>query len=156
MDDSISYRPMAPGEEPQVFGLVERVFNEFVRNDFTREGVEEFFNAADSMIFDHLAGHSILVAVAPGKVVGMIDMKDHKHISLFFVDRAHHGKGIGRALLHHAIEHCSLHAPENDSIDVNASLYAVPIYEKLGFRQTKSEQTINGIRFVEMAKSLKR
>ncbi len=155
MDNSVSYRPMAPGEEPQVFGLVERVFNEFVRDDFTREGIDEFFRAASSMIFDHPAGHSILVAAALGKVVGMINVKDNRHISLFFVDKARHGKGIGRALLHHAIEHCSLHAPENNTIDVNSSLHAVPIYEKLGFRRTKSEQTMNGIRFVEMVKSLK-
>ncbi len=154
-NDSISYRPMAMGEEPQVFELVERVFNEFVRDDFPREGIEEFFRAAGSMIFDHSADHSVLVAVALDKVVGMIDMKDNRHISLFFVDKAHHGKGIGRGLLHHAIERCLLRAPENGSIDVNASLYSVPIYEKFGFRRTKPEQTINGIRFVEMVKSLK-
>jgi len=156
VDNPVSYRPMAPGEEPQVLGLAERMFNEFVRADFTREGVEEFSRAAKSMIFDRPDGHVILVAATPDNVVGMIALKDYKHISLFFVDSACHGQGIGKALLRHAIEHCSLHAPAIDSIDVHSSLYAVPIYERLGFRQTKPEQTKNGIRFVEMVKSLNR
>lgn len=33
---------------------------------------------------------------------------------------------------------------------VNSSPYAVPVYEKLGFHATGSEQTVNGLRFTPM------
>ncbi len=145
---------MAAGEEPLVFALVERVFNEFVRSDFTPEGIEEFFRSARSFIFDHPADHTIIVALAQGRVVGIIDLKDNQHISLFFVDSTCRSRGIGRALLHHAMDLASRRAPDNSAIDVNSSLYAVPVYEKLGFRRTGPEQTVNGIRFVNMVLSM--
>jgi len=33
---------------------------------------------------------------------------------------------------------------------VNSSPYAVPIYHKLGFKDTGSEQVVNGLRFTPM------
>ena len=39
-------------------------------------------------------------------------------------------------------------------IDVNSSLWAVPAYEKLGFKQMGPQQELKGIHFVPMVKEL--
>ena len=143
-----------PGEEQQVFSLVQRVFDEFVRSDFTQEGVVEFLRAARVMVFDRPSDHFVMVAESDGRIVGMIDMKESSHVSLLFVDVQCHRQGIGRQLLDHALAVCRSARPDLNQVDVHSSLWAVPVYERLGFRQTKPEQTINGIRFVAMTKHL--
>lgn len=118
----ISYRFMTRGEERQVFGLVESVFNEYVRNDFSLEGIEEFFRAARHMIFDWPSDHFIIVAAVRDKITGMIAMKENRRISLFFVDSSYRRRGIGRTLLHHALAHCAGHASGVNEFEVHSSL----------------------------------
>lgn len=129
-------------------------FNQFVRDDCTQEGIHEFFRATRVMVFNQPSNHFIMVVVAQGKIVGMIDIKENRHICLFFVDSSYQRQGVGKALLDHALAYCLRNTPEVTAIDVHSSLFAVPIYKKLGFRQTKPEQIRNGIRFVEMVKQL--
>ena len=50
-----------------------------------------------------------------------------------------------------ALAICRREKPDLVAITVNSSPYAVPIYERLGFRQTKPEQVVDGIRIVPMA-----
>ena len=50
---------------------------------------------------------------------------------------------------------CLNSKPDLQQIDVNSSLYAEPVYEKLGFRQTGAEQVKNGIRFIPMVLDLR-
>jgi GNAT superfamily N-acetyltransferase len=106
------------------------------------------------MVFERPTDHFTMVAESDDRIVGMIDMKGHSHVCLFFVDARWHRQGIGRQLLDHALAFCRNAKPDIDQVDVNSSVWAVPVYERLGFRQTKPEQTINGIRFVAMRRLL--
>ena len=151
---TVAYRMMRSEDRESVFALVGRGFDQFVRADLTEEGVAEFMRAARLMIFEQPAGHFVMLADSDAHVVGMIDMKNHSHICLFFVEPSCIGQGIGRGLLDQAIVKCRTQQPGLQKIDVNSSLWAVSVYRNLGFRQTKPEQMINGIRFVEMAKKL--
>lgn len=153
MDDkSLIFRPMQPGEESQVCELIQRVFDEFVAPDFSPEGVEEFLKYADPgwLSKRSQAGHFVLVALAQDQIVGMIEMRNHEHVSLFFVDGRHLGQGIGKELWRRALAICRRHKPHLGQVTVNSSPYAVPIYEKLGFRPKGPEQVVSGIRFVPM------
>ena len=154
MKDLNSYRLMKPGEEAKVFSLVECGFNQFVRGDCTQAGISEFFRAARVMVSNQSPNHFIMIAVARAKIVGMIDMKENHHICLFFVDSFCQRQGIGKALLDHALAYCLRSNPDVTTINVHSSLFAVPIYKKLGFRQTQPEQIKNGIRFVKMVRQL--
>jgi GNAT superfamily N-acetyltransferase len=149
-----TYRMMRPEDRESVFALVERGFDQFVRADFAEEGIAEFARAARLMVFEQPPEHFVMVAEGDDHIVGMIDMRDHSHICLFFVEPSCIGKGIGRGLLGCAVAECRKHNADLQQIDVNSSLWAVPVYRKLGFRQRKPEQIINGIRFVEMVKEL--
>lgn len=156
MNSPIVIRRMQPGEETRVAELVLRVFDEFVAPDFPPEGVEEFrkFVQPDVLGWRLARNHFALLATREDELLGVIEIRDGEHISLYFVDPAHMGQGIGRELWRRALAVCLREKPGLARISVNSSLYAVPVYERLGFRQTKPEQVVNGIRVVPMAISL--
>ena len=71
-----------------------------------------------------------------------------------FVDARFHRSGIARELLQRSISLARPVKPGLDRVTVNSSRFGVAIYEKLGFRQTGPERTINGIVFIPMAHQL--
>lgn len=150
------YRAVRPGEEAAVSNLVARSFNEFIAPDFAEEGIEEFFNYANprSLAKRSEGSHFVLVAEADGEIVGMIEVREMSHISMLFVDKAHHGKGIGRELLRLALEHIKSESSPPEEITVNSSRFAVPFYQSLGFAKTSEEKTINGVVHIPMALAL--
>ena len=91
--------------------------------------------------------HFALVAVENRVITGLIEVRSYSHISLLFVKKEYHRKGIAGELLKSALEKCRQEKSYLRFLGVNSSPYAVHIYEKLGFVKTGPEQTINGIRF---------
>ena len=155
MNDSISYRLIEPGEEEETFAMINRGFNAYVRGDFTSEGVEEFYRAVRIMVFERPSNHFIVVAESNSQIVGMIDVKENHHISIFFVEPSCMGKGIGRGLLTHAIMLCQQNKPDFIELEVHSSPWAVPVYSRLGFEPTGPEQESRGICYTRMIKKLK-
>ncbi len=149
----ISYRRMRPGEEAQVMALVGRVFHQFVAPHFCRDGVTEFLKYANPAALAERCrqGHVVLVAALAAKLVGMVEIRDHQHIGLFFVDAPVHGTGIGRALLREVVGFCRNRQNPPPAITVNASPNAVAFYRTAGFVAQNEEQEVNGIRFTSMA-----
>jgi len=143
---------MQVGEELAVLDLVMRGFDRFVRSDFSAQGVDEFSSAAESFVVGHAPGHRVTLLRQDGALVGMVDVRDDSHISLFFVDPDTIGRGLGRTLL------ASVEARSREAgiraLSVNSSPWAVPVYERLGFLATAPEAEVNGIRFVAMTKEL--
>lgn len=152
MEDSFTYRLMKIGEETEVCELIIRSFNEFVASSCSQEGIREFLKYAqsNSLLKRSQTNHFVLVATERDKIVGMIEIRDNKHISMLFVDKAYHRRGISKRLVRSSLEISRLHNPNLREFSVNSSPYAVTIYEKLGFFPKSPEQTMNGIRFVPM------
>jgi GNAT superfamily N-acetyltransferase len=145
---------MTANDEERVFDLVMRGFDASVRPDLGPEGVEAFSHAARGFVFDHPDNHFILLAEDGEDLLGMIDVRDCDHVSLFFVEPARQRAGIGRALLEVAIERCRLAGPGPESVTVHSSLSAVPAYERLGFERTGAACEENGIKYVPMRRDL--
>jgi predicted GNAT family N-acyltransferase len=156
METTVAYRPMQAGEESAVCDLVARVFEEFVEPGFSPEGVKEFLGYAEPEALARRArdNHFVLVAVAGDEIVGMIEVRNQDHVSLLFVDARVHRRGIGRELLQRALDICLNSKPNLQQVEVNSSPYAVPVYERLGFRQVGPERVKNGIRFIPMVLEL--
>jgi GNAT superfamily N-acetyltransferase len=156
MDTSVQYRFMEPGEESRVAEMIARVFDEFIGPDYSDEGIREFkkYASEDGLRERAKDNHFALLASAQDRVVGMIEVRNNNHISMLFVDRDYQRQGISRTLLNKALEFCRRERPDLTRVTVNSSPYAVPIYERLGFRATEPEKVVHGIRFIPMVLQL--
>jgi hypothetical protein len=150
MDMDIRYRFMKKGEEGRVCALVEKVFNEFVAPDYDSEGVNEFFKYANPLAMAERGGTEqvIIVAEKGDNIVGIIEMRNSNHIALLFVSCR--GEGIAKRLFKRAVKECRKRHPDLKTITVNSSLFAEPVYTRMGFMTTGSVQKKNGIIFVPM------
>lgn len=130
--------------------LIWQVFSQFEAPEYSPEGIEEFKAYID------LVGTKRRIETQElklwgyqqkNKLVGVIGIRPPAHISLLFVDPTYHRQGIARSLYQAASA-----AMEEQAMTVNSSPFAIPVYRRLGFKETAEEQTVNGIRFIPMKK----
>ncbi|MDO5521809.1 MAG: GNAT family N-acetyltransferase [bacterium] len=140
----MSIRKIKKNELQEALHLVLNVFMEFEAPVYSMEGIEYFKEYIhNSSILEEL---QIYGAFHNHKIIGVIATRNHGcHISLFFVDSTYHRQGIGKKLFRQVTKDCP-----GEVITVNASPYAVPIYKRLGFIATDTEQISDGIRFTPM------
>lgn len=115
-------------------------------NDFTQEGFETF----KSFVYDIslMAELDIYGAFDNDRLIGIIGInREKQHISLFFVHRQYHRKGIGSSLFNYMMEDCKF-----TRISVNSSTYAVPFYQSLGFKVIGDKECNRGILSIPMVK----
>jgi GNAT superfamily N-acetyltransferase len=150
VNDRVTIRFMGEGEEHEVCALVARIFDEYVAGDFSTEGIEEFYRYADpgAMAERSREGDTVLLAEDDGQILGMLELKGRNHIAMLFV--GDQGRGLGRALVERALQLCREKTDGLEQVSVHASLYAVPIYRKLGFEAEGPKRTENGITYVPM------
>jgi GNAT superfamily N-acetyltransferase len=158
MDETVSYRPLQPGEEYEASGMIARSFQMFVAPDYSDEGAQTILDyIAPEALAEHVRENCFtIVARADDLIVGLIEVRNHDHISLLFVDEHYQRRGISRELLKRAIELCRKHVPDLIELTVNSSPYAVPIYTRLGFERVGPEEVRNGVRFTTMTLILSR
>lgn len=144
MELSCFIREIRQEEVEKALCLVWKVFQEYEAPDYTKEGVEEFYKSIhDENYLSKLCWYGTFVQE---ELVGIIATRNEgTHIALFFVEGKYHRQGIGKRL-------CQTVRSVNNSnkMTVNSSPYAVPIYHKLGFKDTDTEQVVNGLRFTPM------
>ena len=142
----------------KALGLVRDVFWEFEAVEYEDEGIMEFSGYIEydnilSMIED---GRMVMLGCFEDKrLAGVLAMVSPGHISLLFVAKIHHRKGIARDLMEEIVRWVR-ELTDTDQLTVNSSPYAVEVYERLGFTATGSEQTMNGIRFTPMVRPLQK
>lgn len=146
---SIIYRQVHPWEIAAVSALAREVFDQFVAPHYQTEGVAEFhrYASAEALSQRHESGHITLVAEDSGELVGMLHLRQPRHVSMLFVRASRQRGGIARGLL--AASGARNGGPDCE-FTVNSSPNAVSAYERLGFRITGSEECVHGIRFVPM------
>ena len=136
-------------EMSKALELVWKVFMEYEAPDYTEEGIIEFKKAIDDISWvrarDFYGAYD-----ENNNILGVIATKDLTHIALFFVDGKHHKQGIGRKLFDKVK---SLNSGK--FFTVNSSPYAHEVYKHLGFVDTDSEQSINGLKFYPMKMKFK-
>jgi ribosomal protein S18 acetylase RimI-like enzyme len=149
---------MKPGEEREASEMIARSFHVFVAPDYSDEGVQAILDyIAPEALAEHVKEDcTSIVALADDQIVGLIEVRNHDHISLLFVDENYQRRGISRELLNRAIEMCRNHDPNLTELTVNSSPYAVPIYARVGLAQTGPEEIRNGVRFMPMTLVLSR
>jgi GNAT superfamily N-acetyltransferase len=152
----LAIRFMHDGEERAVCDMVHGVFDFSVAPLYTEKGRRSFKDYADpeEMSARVNTDHFVLLAMAGGDIVGMIEIRRRCHVSLFFVAPEFQGKGVGGLLLEKALEICRKTNPQLREMTVNSSPNALRAYERMGFAPTGGEQVICGVRFIPMKKIL--
>ncbi|GAB6147413.1 hypothetical protein JCM12294_48620 [Desulfocicer niacini] len=147
---------MKPGQEEAVIDIVKEAFDEKVAPDYTKEGIEEFYKFANKKTLAERSKTNTftLIAYQGQKAVGIIEIKEYCHVSMFFVKPEYQKKGFGKALFNEALSLISAQKNGTSKLTVNSSLNAVTSYERLGFKIKAKEQCYNGIRFVPMELTL--
>ena len=89
-----------------------------------------------------------LIAVERGQVTGVLTLFEGNLVKYLFVHPKFQRKGVARALWQKAI-------PElRSEISVRSSLFAVPFYEKRGFKKVGEVKFFNDVSFQTMIAQL--
>lgn len=145
-DGEILYREFVPGDEFLLAALIEEVFGQFVAAEFCPDEAAAFLQSQEpKFIYLRFLYGKIFIIVAQEKepakylpnhgVAGFIEVQNHGHISFLFVRKERQGQGVAKRLLAEAVKKCRAANPSLTGITLNSTLYARPIYEKLGFKK---------------------
>ena len=145
-------RSVTDDEWPEAMGLAWHVFLIFEADDYSEEGVRNFYRfVTDRILFRMFkAGqYQLFGYFIEDKLVGIISLRNENHISLLFVDEKHQNRGIARSLLEF-VNNYLLTELGKQEVSVDSSPYAVDFYHRMGFIDTDREITKNGIRYTPM------
>jgi hypothetical protein len=95
--------------------------------------------ASDRMVF--------LLAVNYQAIAGVLAIEGKSSIKYFFVHPAQQKMSIGQLLWQFAKNSGAF----GETLKVRSSLFAVPVYERLGFKTTEPPACFNGLHFQSMA-----
>jgi GNAT superfamily N-acetyltransferase len=156
MGSEIIFREIRKGDENEVCLMVIDCFNEFIAPGYSDVGIMEFLKyvVPDRMQMRLSQGNFAIVALADELIAGVIEIRSNYHIALLFVKKECQRIGIAKKLLELAVNKCRQTKSNINAIEVNSSLFAVPIYEKLGFVATDTEQIVNEMKFTPMLLNL--
>ncbi|MEJ7804626.1 MAG: GNAT family N-acetyltransferase [Telluria sp.] len=131
--------------------LMRSLSDEFIVHESSAQSAARFARENDEHGIRSFvgAGMAYYVAEKEGAILGFIAIRDNKHIFHMFVDKAHHRQGVATALWC-AARAAALAAGNPGAFTVNASNYALPVYEAMGFMRTGPVQYKNGIYYNPM------
>jgi ribosomal protein S18 acetylase RimI-like enzyme len=144
-------RPLEESDIPAVARLFSQLAREFIVHESPPDGAANFLRENDEAGMRGYVerGHVYHVAYVGGELAGFIAVRDRTHLFQLFVDKRRHGQGIARKLWDVARE-AALAAGNPGYFTVNASNYALPVYEALGFVRTAPMQFTKGLYYNPM------
>ena len=125
---------------PSALDLAWRMFVKFDSPDYGVEHTERMREAIEDRLNDLsiYTQRLLVVALADGKVVGMIETYGTNRISLLFVDSEYQRKGIATALMSKIAS--ELKKRGYDKIVLNSSPHGLAFYECFGFTVVEEEK----------------
>ncbi len=137
--------------------LIRKVYDEFVAPDYSEQGNAFFYDwISPGKIAERQKDIiNLFEAFADNVLIGMIEIRDDSYISLLFVDKNFHKMGIAKKLFRTALENCVKKTGQIEKFYVHASPYSIPVYQRLGFKESAQMQEENGIKYMPMEIELK-
>lgn len=144
-------RPLTAHDIPAVARLFGALAMEYIVNQAPPDAARQFVrdNDEDALRGFLAAGMRYHVAERDGQIVGFVALRAQKHLYHLFVDKQYHRQGIATALWEVARQE-ALAAGNPGVFTVNASNYALPVYQKMGFVQTGPMQFKSGLYYNPM------
>jgi GNAT superfamily N-acetyltransferase len=153
MGYDIVFDEMKINEINSVSNMVNIVFDEFVGIDYFENGKETFkdYITPKNILERYNNGTShFYIAKCIDEIIGILEIRNMDHVSLFFVKKEFHGKGIGKLLFDNYIKELKQDNNGIKTITVNSSFFAERVYSKMGFIRTDEIQERDGIKFIPM------
>ncbi|WP_457805754.1 GNAT family N-acetyltransferase [Stenotrophomonas maltophilia] len=143
-------RPPHADDLPAISAVCLAAFNAAVAPSLSATGVATFGSiaAADAFGTRLLGDNHILVAEHENRIVGVIELKEGRHLAMLFVDPTCQGQGIG-----HALFEAVLPQVREPVLTVRASLNAVPTYLRYGFVLDGDVGEFNGLVYQQMVRA---
>lgn len=118
------------------------VFMVFEAPEYSQEGIDEFKRFLNNQ--NEVSKLVFFGAFNQNTILGVLAMRQN-HISLLFVKKEYHKRGIGKELFMYMLQQTN-----SETITVNSSPYAKEFYRNLGFKSINDEQITHGIRYTPM------
>lgn len=149
----LTYRTATPADSQAISRLVKASFLEFVAPDWETHAIEKFLgdcSPTELAAFIAKAEFSA-IAIAEKEPVGFILLAPPNLLKALFVERSWHRRGIARKLWTLARNHLATTRPAVETIELNASAFAVDAYKMLGFHPISGPIVRQGCRSTRMA-----
>lgn len=148
MEQAITIRLAVSGDFPALARVLHDAACGFITPAMAPEVAATFLreNDQDALLAYRERGHVFRVAAIDGVIAGFIALRPPSHVFHLFVARQWHRRGVARRLWRAA----RADAQPQAVFTVNASPYAVPAYEALGFRCDGVLQHRQGVAFQPM------
>ncbi len=147
----MNIREATPGDVETISGLVCELSEKFISQELTADGAEHLLASMNpDAIKKYIdSGYKYHVAEINQQVVGVVGVKDNRHLFHLFVAEQYQRKGIARNLWKTAMETCLSNGNPGE-FTVNSSKYALDVYVKLGFVAQSGPVVKNGVVFIPM------
>ena len=135
-------RPAHVDDLPATSAICLAAFTAAVAPSLGKAGIATFESvaAADAFAARLHGDNHILVAEHENRIVGVVELKEGRHLAMLFVDPACQGRGIG-----HALFEAILSKVREPVLTVRASLNAVATYQRYGFVLDGDVGDFNGL-----------
>jgi len=143
----MAIKEMKLGDVQEVSKIVVAAFLDSVACELTQEGISTFKGLSSPEAFAKRMNEDnhMFVYEEQGEIMGMIELKEGRHVAMLFVSPAHQKRGIGKILIEAAITCRCV-----QTITVSASIPSVPAYQSYGFNVIGAEEEKQGLRYVPM------
>jgi GNAT superfamily N-acetyltransferase len=153
MNSSIEFRVATAGDASRISTLLTALSEEFIVGEFSTEGRLQLlahFGVTEMEKRLQGFGYRFQVAEDGAVLVGVVAVRAATHLQYLFVAKTHQRTGLARRLWELARLDAIPAGNAQGRFTVNASAYAVPAYERLGFRRVGPVKEANGVRFQPM------
>jgi GNAT superfamily N-acetyltransferase len=163
----LDIRHAQPDDAIHISALIGRVVHHFLIHP-SGMGAEAFMQSISPKAIEeylHRDDFSYIVATMPPdqdqpeqgrQVIGVAALRDDEHLYHLFVDPEWHRRGVAKQLWAYLQSHAMQESGYKGYFTVNSSVYAVPVYQALGFYVLSKVEHKNGIAFVPMRWSVER
>ena len=144
-------RKVEPAELARLSSICIDAFMGSVASTLTEEGIDTFKKIAsvDSFATRMEADNEMLACEVGGEVIGVVELKEGRHIAMLFVDPCRQKTGVGRSLISAVLPYT-----RRAVLTVNASLTSVPAYLSYGFKCTGEAGELAGLKYQPMEMQL--
>ena len=150
--ESLPIRQATPEDTPAIAALVLSLSRYFLADPERPEAAEAFFRTiTPEAIAGYISGGRFRYHVAEDarELAGVVAVRDGGHLYHLFVAERFHRRGLATRLWEHA-RGDAIARGNPGRFTVNASLIAVPLYERLGFAASAPAVVQDGIAFQAM------